>query len=166
MQRRRKGSKPKAATGDVAGDTRLEQIPAKWRTHYRCLVEIRDHLRQRQRDLTKDALAEQPVFSTHMADAGTDTYDRYFSLSMRSTEQDALYEIDEALDRIRNGTCGICELTGKRIEPERLEVLPWTRFTATAERQLEDEGVIKRTQFAPRETLPKLERNTGAEEAA
>src|SRR5437667_415062 len=81
-----------------------------------------------------------PPFSTHMADAATDTYDRDFALSMLSCEQDSLYEIDEALDRIRDGTYGVCELTGKKIEPQRLEAIPWTRFTAEAEKQLEKQG--------------------------
>ena len=62
------------------------------------LRELRDHLLRRQNLLTKDALEEQPSFSTHMADAATDTYDRDFALSMLSCEQDSLYEIDEALD--------------------------------------------------------------------
>ena len=115
--------------------------------------------------LNKDALDEQPAFSSHMADAGTDTYDRDFALSVLSAEQDAVYEIDEALDRIRNGTYGKCELTGKPIEPERLEAIPWTRFTADAERGLERENAVNRTKLADRESVPRRSAAVEAREA-
>jgi len=107
----------------------------------------------RQDELVKDATAEQPAFSLHMADAGTDSFDRDFALSRLSSEQDAVYEIDEALERIRRGTYGTCELTGKPIEPARLEAIPWTRFSAAAEQQLEKEGEVRRSRLAPREAL-------------
>lgn len=98
-----------------------------------------------------------------MADAGTDTFDRDFALGMLSSEQDALYEIDEALNRIRDGTYGKCELTGKPIEPARLDAIPWTRFSAAAEKQLEREGALKRVRLGPRETVAKAE-TRGAED--
>ena len=93
----------------------------------------------------------------HMADAATDTFNRDFNLGVLSSEQDALYEIDEAINRICNGTYGICELTGKKIEKARLEAIPWTRFTAAAERQLEKEGTVKRTRIGPRNTVVRTE---------
>jgi len=99
-----------------------------------------------------------------MADAGTDTFDRDFALGMLSSEQDALYEIDEALNRIRDGTYGKCELTGKPIEPQRLEAIPWTRFSAAAEKQLEREGAVKKTRLGPRETVAKTEANSSDDE--
>jgi RNA polymerase-binding transcription factor DksA len=117
------------------------------------LLELRDHLLHHQADLTKDALEEQPSFSSHMADAATDTYDRDFALSMLSSEQDAKYEVDLAINRIRNGTYGICEATGKPIEPRRLEAIPWTRFSVAAGKQLERDGALKRARLGPREAL-------------
>jgi DnaK suppressor protein len=114
---------------------------------------MRDSLLDRQGDLVKDASEEQPAFSLHMADAGTDSFDRDLALSRISSEQDAVYEIDEALMRIRRGTYGTCELTGKPIERERLEAIPWTRFSAAAEQQLEKEGQVRRARLAPREAI-------------
>lgn len=146
--------KPKASTRDVVGESVTEKkVSRKWRTHYERLLGLRRHLLARQADLTKDALEEQPSFSSHMADAATDTYDRDFALSMLSSEQDAATEIDYALERIRNGTYGICELTGKPIEPARLEAIPWTRFSTAAEKKLETEGALKRARLGPREAL-------------
>src|SRR4051812_9360102 len=130
MQRtrtKRSRKKLRATTKDVVPITpQKENIPPRWREHFKSLMQLRDSLLHQQADLTKDALEEQPSFSTHMADAATDSFDRDFALSLLSSEQNAVYEIDEALARIRNGTYGICELTGKKIEAERLKALPWT----------------------------------------
>ncbi|SRR5258708_1415637 len=156
--------KPRAATEDVVGNRAVERIPAKWRKHYRHLLELRDYLARRQAALARDAQEEQPKFSTHMGDAGTDTYDRDFSLGMLSSEQDAMYEIEQALDRIRSGAYGVCELTGKRIESARLEAIPWTRFTTAAEKQLEKEGAIKRARLGPRESIARSESGAGRDE--
>lgn len=145
----------RAATADVLGGDRQPEgrVPEKWKKYYRRLNEMRDYLLDRQGELVKEASEEQPAFSLHMADAGTDSFDRDFALSRISSEQDAVYEIDEAMMRIRRGTYGTCELTGKPIERERLEAIPWTRFSATAEKQLEKEGEVRNARLAPREAI-------------
>jgi RNA polymerase-binding transcription factor DksA len=130
------------------------------------LVELRTHLLHRRAEQVKDAIEESPTFSSHMADAGTDTYDRDFALGMLSSEQDAVYEIDEAIDRIQNGTYGKCELTGKPIEPARLEAIPWTRFSTASEKKLESEGATKRTRLGPRESLIRESVTNESEEEA
>lgn len=129
-------------------------------------MELRDDLARQQELLNKDALEERPTFSSHMADAATDHYDRDFALGLLSSEQDALYEIDQAIQRIRDQTYGICELTGKKIEPARLEAIPWTRFTAEAERQLEREGQLRGAHLGSRETVAPSNRPSKAEEAS
>ncbi len=154
MQKRkqpRSRRKPQATTQDVLGTGAPKRpVPPKWRPHYNNLVQLRNRLLSRQGDLTRDALEEAPTFSTHMADAGTDNFDRDLALGMLSSEQDAVYQIDQALDRIQNGTYGVCELTGKRIEPERLAAIPWTRFSLAAEKQLEAEGTRPRARLGER----------------
>jgi RNA polymerase-binding transcription factor DksA len=146
--------KPKASTGDVVGSAYQDRrVRPQWRRYYERLIELRDRMLSRQADLASDALQEQPTYSTHMADAGTDTYDRDFALGMLSSEQDAVYQIEQAVDRIRNGTYGKCELTGKPIEPARLEAIPWTRFSAEAERQLEKDGLRRRARLGPRDSV-------------
>ncbi len=152
-QRRR--VKAKASTKDILGQHNNARINPKWQKYYRRLLELREELLRRQADLTHDAVEEQPSFSTHMADAGTDTYDRDFALGVLGLEFDALYQVEQALDRIRSGTYGICELTGKKIEQARLEAIPWTRFSAQAEQQLEKEGARKRARLGPRDTVPR-----------
>jgi RNA polymerase-binding transcription factor DksA len=147
--------RPQAATADVLGSNQQSalRVPEKWKKYHRLLIGTRNYLLNRQGDLVKDAAEEQPAFSLHMADAGTDSFDRDFALSRLSAEQDAMYEIDEALMRIERGTYGVCELTGKPIERERLEAIPWTRFSAAAEKELEKDGEVRRTRLAPREAI-------------
>ena len=146
--------KPKAATEDILGvAAKPVRINPKWQKHYDRLVELREHLTSRRSNLAADALSEQPTFSSHMADAGTDTFDRDFALGMLSSEQDAIYQIEQAIDRINNGTYGMCELTKKPIEAARLEAVPWARFSAAAEKQLEREGARKRTRLGSLHTV-------------
>src|SRR5437899_6069632 len=84
--------------------------------------------------------SEASAFGMHQADAGSDAYDRDFALSLLSQEQDALYEIDEALKRIELGTYGKCEMSGKAIPHARLEAIPFARFTVECQSQLEKQS--------------------------
>jgi DnaK suppressor protein len=130
------------------------------------LQDLRDHLASKKGLLAEDARQESPNFSMHMADAGTDTYDRDWALSMLSSEQNALYEIDQAMNRIRDGTYGTCEFTGKKIETERLQAIPWTRFTAEAERELEQNGSVQRAQLGTRGSVAAVARSAEMEQRA
>ena len=88
--------------------------------------------------------SEASAFGMHQADAGSDAYDRDFALSLLSQEQDALYEIDQALKRIELGTYGICEMSGKPIPHARLEAIPFARFTVECQSQLEKQNKASR----------------------
>lgn len=152
----------KASTRDVLGLVRpaaADRVESQWRDYYHTLMEWRERLLSRRGELVRDASEEQPAFSLHMADAGTDQFDRDFALSMVSSEQNLLYEIEQAINRIHSGTYGTCELTGKSIEGERLKAIPWARFSADAEKQLEKDGVVYRARLAPLEALSKGNEN-------
>lgn len=170
METRKRASshrKPRAATAEILGGGLAQiKVAPKWRKNYERLVELREQLARRRADSADDALSEQPAFSSHMADAGTDTYDRDLALGMLSSEQDAIYQVDQAIDRIRAGAYGKCELTGKPIEPARLEAVPWTRFSAAAENQLEREGARKRARLGERETVARESAAKKAEETS
>jgi len=73
----------------------------------------------------------------HMAEQGADTYDTTLSLDLAAADRKLIKEIDDAIARIDKGTYGICELTGKAIKVERLEELPWARYSIEAARELE-----------------------------
>jgi DnaK suppressor protein len=140
---------------------RLVEIPARWARHYRHLQDLRDQLLLKAGKLAQEATESVATFSMHMADAGTDSFDRDFALSMLSSDQDALCEIQEALRRIETGTYGVCEVTGKPIPKARLEVIPWARFCARAQGQLERQGALKHRQFSALSSMPTGELTEG-----
>jgi len=90
------------------------------------VVEIEDEtLRKSRLDASGD-LSSMPI---HMADLGTDNYQQEFSLGLMDSERRLLTEIDDALQRIENGTYGMCEGTGQPIPKARLEAQPWARYS-------------------------------------
>ncbi len=119
------------------------KIKPEWQVFYDRLLELRDQLLRQMSGLAKESAQELAGYSLHMADSGTDNFDRDFALSLLSSDQDAIYEIEEALKRIEKNTYGICELTGKAIPRSRLEAIPWTRFTVQAQAQLERDGALR-----------------------
>ena len=110
------------------------------------LLQLRDAMVDSMAGVAQDTLrsraegSEASAFGMHQADAGSDAYDRDFALSLLSQEQDALYEIDQALKRIEVGTYGICEMSGKAIPHARLEAIPFARFTVECQSQLEKQS--------------------------
>jgi RNA polymerase-binding transcription factor DksA len=119
------------------------KIKAEWVRYHQHLMELRERLMAQMSGLAKESAEEMTSYSLHMADSGTDNFDRDFALSLLSSDQDAIYEIEEALKRIEKKTYGICELTGKSIPKSRLDAIPWTRFTVEAQSQLEHEGALR-----------------------
>jgi RNA polymerase-binding protein DksA len=114
------------------------RIEPRFQKYFDRLNRLRETLAQQRSTQLADATVTQP-FAVNPADRGTDEYDMGAALSLISSEQNALYEIDQALRRIRDGTYGICEATGKSIPEDRLAAIPWTRFTLEVEEQLERE---------------------------
>ena len=114
------------------------------------LLQLRDAMVDSMAGVAQDTLrsraegSEASAFGMHQADAGSDAYDRDFALSLLSQEQDALYEIDQALKRIELGTYGICEMSGKSIPRARLEAIPFARFTVECQSQLEKQNKASR----------------------
>ena len=114
------------------------------------LLQLRDAMVDSMAGVAQDTLraraegSEASAFGMHQADAGSDAYDRDFALSLLSQEQDALYEIDEALKRIDLGTYGKCEMSGKPISRARLEAIPFARFTVECQSQLEKQSKASR----------------------
>ncbi len=117
----------------------LKLTPFLAKQHKR-LLDLKDTLLDAMRGVARDNLhsgSETSAFGMHQADAGSDAYDRDFALSMLSKEQGSLYEIDEALKRIEDGSYGICEICEKPIKHDRLEALPFTRYTVDCQAELE-----------------------------
>ena len=134
-----KGKKAPAAMVDES------EVPEKFRRYYRLLLELRNHVLTQLGEHTEETLLKSAKddsgdlsgYGQHMADAGTDTFDRDFALSLVSNEQEALSEIEAAIKRIHAGTYGICETTQKPIAKERLLAVPFTRYSTEAKKEVE-----------------------------
>jgi DnaK suppressor protein len=94
---------------------------------------------------TRDKAADKSALGSDLADAGSDTYDRDFSLSLLSEGSSALLEIDEALSRIERGTYGICEMSGRSIPLPRLRAVPFARFTVECQAEIEKGRKLSRS---------------------
>ena len=84
-------------------------------------------------------LSSMPI---HMADMGTNNYEMEHTLGLMDSERKLMKEVDEALQRIENGTYGICEGTGEPIPKQRLEAIPWARYCVSYA-QLLEKGLIR-----------------------
>ncbi len=146
------GFNPKQTTRGPAHDE--AEVPEKYRRFFKLLIDLRNHVTGQLDQHTEETLkrsskedsGDLSSYGQHMADAGTDTFDRDFALSLLSTEQDALSEIEAAIQRIKAGTYGVCEVTQQPISKERLLAVPFTRYTAEAQKELERNRHRSRTQ--------------------
>ena len=136
-------SKQKATPKSMPLQNGSPKIKPEWQKYYNILLELRERLRNQMAGLAKESAEQLAGYSLHMADSGTDNFDRDFALSLLSSDQDAVYEIEEALKRIERQTYGVCELSGKSIPKARLDAIPWTRFTVEAQMQLEKDGALR-----------------------
>lgn len=76
----------------------------------------------------------------HLADQGSDSYEKSLSLDLAAADRRLIKEIDDALGRIAEGTFGLCEMTGEPIATARLNELPWARYSIEAAREIERRG--------------------------
>jgi DnaK suppressor protein len=129
------------APRDIVSVVAPDRIDPALRPRYQQLLQLRDYLIDQENSLEAQGEEVQPK-DQQQADAESATVislrDMAFAQAM--TYNELIEEVNEALSRIEQGTYGRCELTGKPIPADRLDAIPWTRFTAEAEAQLESEG--------------------------
>jgi len=76
----------------------------------------------------REETGDHSSYSFHMADQGTDTMEREQQYMFASRENNYLYHLEQALERIEEGDFGTCVSCGLEISPERLEVVPHARM--------------------------------------
>ncbi len=111
-----------------------KKVPKVWFSYYKDLMGLRASLKgalgERSHDtLGASARESSGELSLNSSDAGSETFNRDVALSMVASEQEALEEIEDAIDRIFDGTFGVCQETKKPIKKSRLKVVPFTRFS-------------------------------------
>ncbi|HHT9129932.1 MAG TPA: TraR/DksA family transcriptional regulator [Candidatus Brocadiaceae bacterium] len=96
-------------------------------------------LKKSRQDASGD-LSNVPI---HMADVGTDNYERDLMIELIQSGEQGLRDIDSALEKIEEGTFGICELCGKKINKERIKAVLSAKLCIDCQREEEVENVTK-----------------------
>ena len=126
------------------------KVPKQWLPYYNALMSLRTALKgslgERSSETIGASARESGELSINSSDAGTETFDRDLALSMVANDQEALEEIEDAIDRIFAGTYGVCLETNKPINKNRLKAVPFTRFSVDGQNQFE-RGKIKEKDF-------------------
>ena len=126
------------------------KVPKQWLPYFQTLMALRKALKgsldQRSSETIGASARESGELSINSSDAGTETFDRDLALSIVANDQDALEEIEDAIDRIFAGTYGVCLETNKPINKNRLKAVPFTRFSVEGQIQFE-RGRIKERDF-------------------
>lgn len=110
------------------------------------LAQMQRRLQEMRRELLRDLEEARRLGRTGIEESGRDTYDlasderdREISLILSDRDRVRLQAIDEALDRIEEGTYGICESCEEEIGAGRLEALPFTRLCVNCQSEKERE---------------------------
>lgn len=98
--------------------------------------QLSDEALRRNRQEASGDLSNMPI---HMADIGSDNFEQDFTISLMESGQDALGQIEAALERIREGTFGKCEECGAAIPKQRLKAIPYTPHCVECARKLEEQ---------------------------
>ncbi len=103
------------------------------------LLELRRQLTRTVQETAKEALTsdETKGYSQHMADEGTDDFERTINLEVTGCEFNIIRQIDRALEKITENSYGICDITGEPIPVARLDAIPYATMTVKAQEKLE-----------------------------
>ncbi|MDA1066413.1 MAG: TraR/DksA C4-type zinc finger protein [Verrucomicrobia bacterium] len=120
-------------------------VPKKLRVYYDLLIDLRNHVNYELNLHTRETLKKSSSsgsgatagYDKGVIDEAKDDFDPDFALSLVSSEQEALAEIEEAINRIFDGSYGKCEITGETISAERLLAVPFTKHSLEGQKQLE-----------------------------
>lgn len=103
---------------------------------------------QEEIDRLKDSLENQNSMEDertsshhhHVGDAGSEEQEKERLYLMNERNREKIEEINAALSRIDNGTYGVCEASGDKIDRERLEAVPFARNSITKEKKRNQKG--------------------------
>jgi RNA polymerase-binding protein DksA len=91
-----------------------------------------EYLKTIVKSTNQEASGDHSAYAFHMADQGTDAMEREKTFLFASRDDKYLKQIEAAIERVENGTYGICRVTGKLISKERLEAVPTTTISYEA----------------------------------
>ena len=105
-------------------------------------AKLTDEIKAIARDVStspRDASGDLSGYTVHMADMAADTYDRELSMNIVSSEQEILYQIDDALKRLEDGSFGLCQQCNQSITLSRLKAVPYASLCINCQRLKEQQ---------------------------
>jgi len=115
----------------------LEESPMKISQFKDMLLEMRDDLLQEIAGNVKMEIGHLQEAIADMYDLADDERERQFSILLCERDREKLLQIDEALERIEDGSYGICEECGCKISEKRLQVMPFARHCVPCKNNIE-----------------------------
>ena len=119
------------------------RIPAKWAWHHRTLLALRERLREECDEHSSAMRASLEKGGSDSVDLTNDRLEHDALFAALAAEENELAEVDAALQRLQDGTYGVCLVTGKPIGAARLRALPWTRFSQAVAARREAARALK-----------------------
>ena len=104
------------------------KIDPRWKWHYRALMRLNGRMLAERAERLRDVSDTLGEAHKDPADTAADESERGILYAELGMELNAIAEVEAALQRIRDGSYGICQATGKAISADRLRAIPWTRF--------------------------------------
>jgi len=129
----------------IRPDRDASKVPANWKPFYASLIKLRDQLKVGLGERSEDTIGASAQessgeLSVNSPDAGSESFDRDVAITMVAGEQEMLHEVESAIDRIFDGTYGVCQETGKPIKQSRLKAVPYTRYSLEGQAEYEQHG--------------------------
>ena len=126
-------------------DRDASKVPDRWKPFYVSLIKLRDQLKAGLGARSEDTLGTSAressgELSVNSSDAGSESFDRDVAITMVAGEQEMLQEVESAIDRIFDGTYGLCEETAKPINQSRLKAVPYARYSLQGQAEYEQHG--------------------------
>ncbi|HTY54639.1 MAG TPA: TraR/DksA family transcriptional regulator [Candidatus Binataceae bacterium] len=135
------------------------------------LAKVRENLEEMKAKLAEEIDSDLKAEREGNKDEGMDTYDlaseerdREINFILSDRGRAKIKSIEDALQRLNDGTYGICESCGIEIAEERLEALPFTRLCRDCQQDQEREARAQRRFEDERSTYRKLGSTEGDEE--
>jgi len=121
-------------------DSTLQKLKERLLERRRQLLGDFDKIRKNSLSRKDDLSGDLSTMPIHMADVGSDTFEKEFALDIIESEQEELREIDAALARLSDGSFGVCEVCGRKVPYQRLAAVPYARLCINCKRQEEAES--------------------------
>jgi len=126
-------------------DRDASKVPDRWKPFYVSLIKLRDQLKAGLGARSEDTIGASAressgELSVNSSDAGSESFDRDVAITMVAGEQEMLQEVESAIDRIFDGTYGLCEETAKPINQSRLKAVPYARYSLQGQAEYEQHG--------------------------